>query len=351
MSRPKLSTVALTAAGFALGAAAEHQLIHKRFLYQLSNEDFGSLRGEPVSVTSDDGVQLHVEVDPADENLPENSDGLTVLFCHGYCLNQDTWHYQRKALRGRARLIFADQRSHGRSGRGDPALSDPDQLGRDVGRIIDELAPSSPLILVGHSMGGMTLMGLAANRPELFESGQVKGVVFMGTSAGGLDDWAFGLPMVVGNAMHRTTPVVMDAVVKQARMTEWMRHHDSDLAMMLSKRYSFGSDVDPAVVDFAADMIRDTPIDVVAEFLPGLEKHEKVQALDVISQAKIPVTVLVGNKDLMTPVAHNEFIVSRIPNVHFTVYPDTGHMLMLERPDEVTAEISDMIDRVRGRSA
>ena len=69
------------------------------------SEEFGSLRGDLHVVPAEDGTLLHVEIDEA-----PGSDALTVVFCHGYALNLDSWHYQRQAFRGRARLVFYDQR-------------------------------------------------------------------------------------------------------------------------------------------------------------------------------------------------------------------------------------------------
>ena len=42
----------------------------------------------------------------------------TVVFTHGFALNLDAWHFQRAALRGHYRLVFWDQRGHGRSATG-----------------------------------------------------------------------------------------------------------------------------------------------------------------------------------------------------------------------------------------
>ena len=97
---------------------------------------------------------------------------MTVVFSHGYCLGQDSWHFQRAALRGVVRTVYWDQRSHGRvrAGRGPGATGAPvtiDQLGRDLKAVLDAAAPEGPLVLVGHSMGGMTMMALADQFPEL----------------------------------------------------------------------------------------------------------------------------------------------------------------------------------------
>ena len=92
------------------------------------------------------------------------------MFVHGYTQEMAVWHYQRKALAADnpGRLVFYDQRSHGRSGRGAPERSTIDQLGRDLRVVLDEVAPTGPVVLVGHSMGGMTIMALADAWPELF---------------------------------------------------------------------------------------------------------------------------------------------------------------------------------------
>ena len=58
-----------------------------------------------------------------------------------------------------------------------------DQLGRDLKAVIDAAAPEGPLVLVGHSMGGMTVMALADQYPELIRD-RVVGVAFVGTSCG-----------------------------------------------------------------------------------------------------------------------------------------------------------------------
>ena len=95
----------------------------------------------------------------------------TIVFSHGYALSLDSWHFQRKALRGRYRLVFWDQRGHGRSATGPHGSATIDQIGRDLARVIEALAPDGPLVLVGHSMGGMTVMSLAEQDPACSRTG------------------------------------------------------------------------------------------------------------------------------------------------------------------------------------
>src|SRR3954453_8713192 len=106
------------------------------------------------TVHTDDGVDLHVEVD-------ENPDSqLTVVLAHGFTARLAEWELQREALRPRARLVLFDQRGHGRSGRARLTKATNDPPGRDLGEVLDATTPEGPVVLAGHSMGGMSVMAL-----------------------------------------------------------------------------------------------------------------------------------------------------------------------------------------------
>src|SRR5262249_59440907 len=100
-----------------------------------------------------------------------------------------TWHYQRLGLaemeHPSLRMVFYDHRGHGRSGRSPRERSTIDQLGDDLAVVLDEVVPTGPVALVGHSLGGMTIMALADRRPELF-GGRVVGVALGCASTGQL---------------------------------------------------------------------------------------------------------------------------------------------------------------------
>ena len=108
--RDLLVPAGIAALGIAAGLLAERIIVGRQVRYDAdAEEDFGALHGRTVTVMADDGVGLHVEID--DHRAPSVSDDLTVIFCHGYSLNQDSWHFQRRDLRPFARLVFADQRA------------------------------------------------------------------------------------------------------------------------------------------------------------------------------------------------------------------------------------------------
>lgn len=358
------AAIGVIAAGAAAGVALERMTVgrgmrRKARLALDSAGPYGALRGTPGRAVADDGTELYYEVDDVE---PEGGSAprrrrlfgrkaplpVTVVFSHGYCLSQDSWHFQRAALRGVVRTVHWDQRSHGRSGRGAAQTRDRvpvtiDQLGQDLKAVIDAAVPEGPIVLVGHSMGGMTMMALAAQYPELIRD-RVVATAFVGTSSGRLGEVNFGLPVAGVNAVRRILPGVLSALGRQAELVEKGRRATADLFAGIIKRYSFASrDIDPAVARFAERMIEGTPIDVVAEFYPAFTDHDKTEALACFRD--MPVLVLAGVDDLVTPSEHSEAIADLLPDAELVLVPDAGHLVMLEHPEVVTDRLADLLTR------
>lgn len=353
--------VGLAAAGVgaALGVAAERLAVGRPLLPPFGEppgdgEEYGSLHSRGRVVLADDATRLHVEVDepaPAEGSTGRRSRKQdrepTIVFSHGYALTMDSWHFQRKALRGAHRLVFWDQRGHGRSATGPPASATIDQVGSDLSDVIDAVAPSGPLILVGHSMGGMTVMSLAHRRPELFAD-RVIGVALVSTSAGGLNDIDFGLAGL-GQLVQRLAPTTVRVLTRTPRLVERGRRIISDLETVMVRRYSYASPVSSALVRFTAEMIASTRLEVISDFLPTFSNHDKREALATLEGR--PVLVIVGDKDLLTPVDHSAQIVERLPTAQHVVVPNGGHLLMLEHPAVVNAHLAELIARALGGAA
>ncbi|MET8684073.1 alpha/beta hydrolase [Streptomyces sp. NPDC004732] len=361
------AAIGVLAAGAAAGVAIERLTVgrgmrKKARLALDASGPYGSLRGMPGTAYADDGTELSYEVEEAEEaggggdQAPRrrrlfgrrSPAPVTVVFSHGYCLSQDSWHFQRAALRGVVRAVYWDQRSHARSARGVDQLEHDvpvsiDQLGRDLKAVIDAAAPEGPLVLVGHSMGGMTTMALADQFPELIRD-RVLGVALIGTSSGQLGEVNFGLPVAGMNAVRRVLPGLLRALGSQAELVERGRRATADLFAGVIKRYSFSrKDVDPAIARFAERMIEATPIDVVAEFYPAFAEHDKAEALKHF--AELPVLVLAGDQDLVTPSEHSEAIAHLLPDAELVLVPDAGHLVMLEHPEVVMDRLADLLVR------
>src|SRR4051812_10352552 len=152
---------------------------------------------ERTEATLPDGVRLHVEVSgPADAPL-------TVVLLHGWCLDRRTWHHQVTALRAahpQPRIITYDTRGHGRSGHTLLRSATLIQLGDDLAEVIRRYAPTGPVVLAGHSMGGMTIMEYAATHPDEFAD-RVAGLLFVSTTAEGHEHTRYGLPTQLATLM------------------------------------------------------------------------------------------------------------------------------------------------------
>ncbi len=337
------AAIGVLAAGAAAGVAIERLTVgrsvrRKARLALDATGPYGTLRGTPGRALADDGTALAYETEEA-----AGGADVTVVFSHGFCLSQDSWHYQRAALRGRVRAVYWDQRGHGRSARGPEEPVTIDRLGRDLKAVVDAAAPEGPLVLVGHSMGGMTVMALADRYPELIRD-RVVAVAFVGTSPGRLEEVSYGLPLAGVNAVRRVLPGMLRALGSQAELVEKGRRATADLFAGLVKKYSFASaDVDPAVVRFAERMIESVPVDVVADFYPAFGAHDKLAALAAFRG--LPALALAGEQDLVTPASHTEAIAAELPGSALLVVPDAGHLVMLERPGTVTDALTALLAR------
>ena len=353
----KVPALAGGAAGLVGAAAAAGIVVQRRTAVReraridpAMAAELGRLRSDRQSIVrTEDGIALHVEeFGPAEAEL-------TVLFVHGFTLNLHSFHFQLQALRAefgdRVRLVCYDQRSHGQSAQSDHRGCTIEQLGRDLFDVIDRHAPAGPLLLVGHSMGGMTLMALADQRPELFEdTGRVGSVALINTSSGDLRTITLGLPRALARWQAPLLPIVLRRAAKNAALVEKGRALGRDLAWVVTKRLSFADPaVDPAVVAFCARMIEATPVTVVANFYPSLIGHDGRLGLKNLRDCA--VLVLGADSDALTPARHSEQIAAELPAAQLIIAEQSGHLLMLEHPDLVNrpllalvaAELDEMI--------
>jgi pimeloyl-ACP methyl ester carboxylesterase len=300
----------------------------------------GALHSDPLTVLTDDGVGLHVEVE--DGGAPPTP---TIVFVPGFCLNMDAWHFQRADLRGGVRCVFYDQRGHGRSGRGEAARSTIEQLAADLRVVLDATSPGSPVVLVGHSLGGMVVMAYAAAHPEEFGD-RVVGTALISTSPGNLAEMTLGLPPGVVRRLWRLSHGVVDLVAKRPMLIARGIGADRDVGLWVTRKISFGrSDVDPEVVRFAGEILNSTPLDVFGEFFSEFDRHDQEAALPVFR--RVPTLILAGGKDVLTPVDHSRKMAAIVPDAELTIVPEAGHLVLLESPAEVNAALRRLLERVR----
>lgn len=312
-----------------------------------ADELLGQLQPDRVStVAADDGIPLAVQEVDSTEGEAE----LTVLLVHGFTLDSRGWHFQRRDLPAmsdpRVRLVLCDLRSHGGSGHSSKSGSTIDQLGRDLDAVLRATVRKGPVVLVGHSMGGMAVMALAAQRPELFRD-QVRGVGFIGTSSGGVG--ASGLPRSVlsrANPLTRGLGVLADL---QPGLVERTRRAGDRITWNLIRTLAFGDrSISPTVVDLMAEMIGSTSVEVITDFLETISTHSRAEALAALRHCA--VLVLSGDADRLTPYEpHAEAIAGELPDAELVRVAGAGHLVPLECPDLVTEHIAALVRKSYAR--
>jgi pimeloyl-ACP methyl ester carboxylesterase len=323
----------------------------------LVSEPFGRLPfDESLTVPTSHGLDLYVEiVEPADGvDLPVGfaPRGVTInaeptlVFVHGFCLDMGTFHFQRRDFTraGDYRMVFYDQPGHGRSGRLEHGEYTLAMLAQGLKDVLDATVTAGPVVLIGHSMGGMTIMALAETHPELFGS-LVQGVVFISTSAGKLDEVNFGMPDVLARFSRQLLPMITHTGRTTAGVIDAARRASSDLAWLLTRKYGFGTRrPDPALVSYVERMNGRTSTEVVARYLRALYEHAGQPALETLSGVR--VLAICGDHDSLTPLSHSEEIVRVLPKARLVVVPDAGHVALMERPDIVGEALDEFLDEI-----
>lgn len=324
------------AAGATAAALAQRRSVRRRRRESTSPDVFGTLRSDPVQVTATDGLRLHAEVDEPDRPTGEP----TVVFVHGYALNLDCWHFQREHFRGGRRLVFYDQRSHGRSERSEPDNATIEQLGEDLRSVVDQLVPEGPVVLVGHSMGGMTIMSLAEQYPDLFGE-RIVGIGLVSTTAGGLKTHRVLSPYLPDRVMREVTPRAMALLARAPGLVDGARRSGSDIGFLVTSKMAFGSEVPTPYVEFVDEMLRQTPFEVIAEFFPNFDRLDKFEVLHAFE--KVPTVIVCGTADVLTSIGHSRKMASRIHGAELVEVHGAGHMVILEKRDEVNAALERMM--------
>lgn len=336
-------------AALATGVVVERRVVGARRSGSAEADRLGSIRSAPVPVTCEDGVVLHAEVDevaPYAVSKRHRRPDVTLVFVHGFALNLNCWHFQREAFRGKHRMVFFDQRSHGHSERGDREHANIEQLGDDLARVLTELVPKGDVVLVGHSMGGMSIIAFAERHPMLFRR-RVSGVGLISTTAGNLKPhrtlgrW---IPDRVGLVM---APRVIAALAKAPELVDSARRSGSNIGFLVADMFAFGSkDVPAAEVEFLDEMLAGTSFEVLAEYFPNFSTLDKFEQLSAF--AEVPTTIICGTKDKLTSIGHSRKMAERMPDARLVECEGAGHMVIFESRAQVNAALEELVTAAAG---
>jgi len=292
---------------------------------------------ERTLLTLADGVTLCAETwGPADA-------AVTVVLLHGWCLHRRTWHNQIAALLrspNPPRVIAYDARGHGRSGAIRLGSATLGQLGDDLAEVLRRLAPRGPVVLAGHSMGGMTMMEYAHRHPVEFAE-RVAGLLFVSTTAEGTTHTQYGLPPRLA-ALMRAGETLGAGVL--AHSGAWRPHRALLPALRPALRWLlFGDDYEDAALRLTMRSVGRTTLRSIGGFRASIGEQQRLDTLARLGD--VPAAVLVGDRDRLTPPPCAEGIADALPGTELTVFPGAGHMLILERHAQVSAALVAIAER------
>jgi pimeloyl-ACP methyl ester carboxylesterase len=275
---------------------------------------------------SRDGTRLHVE-----EHGPEGAP--TVVLIHGWTCGIRFWAPVVHRLAADHRVIAYDQRGHGRSGVPAAEGYSTAALADDLSAVLEEtLAPGERAVLVGHSMGGMTIMA-AAHRPEV--RARTAAVLLASTGSGSLVTRSTLLPPRVRNRRVR------DAFHRLMLTSPAPLGPPSALTRAALKYGVLSRTATRDMVEATARVVHacgSRPRAAWGRVLAALEEGPGLEAIEA------PTAILVGTGDKLTPPVHAREMAARLRNpAGLTELPGLGHMTPTEDPDAVTRVIRDLV--------
>jgi pimeloyl-ACP methyl ester carboxylesterase len=336
----------VTAVATIVGASARRSMIQRATLLEdpYADEDFERIDDDRAyMVTTPDGVPLAVrEAGPVDAQV-------TMVFVHGFCLRMGAFHFQRTRLPDRlgspVRMVFYDQRGHGRSGDGAPETYTLTQLGEDLESVLRAVAPRGVVLLVGHSMGGMTVLSHARQFPDQYGS-RIVGAAIISSAAEGVTRSPLG--EILKNP-------ALEAVRFTARSAPKLMHRGRNVSRSLIGpilRAASYSDlqVSRSLDAFSQRMMNGTPIATMVGFLEALQKHDETAGLWTL--LKVPTLIACGDHDLLTPDEYSRKMAASLPRSELVIVTGASHLALLDKPEAINDGLVRLVHRaVPGKTA
>jgi len=230
-----------------------------------------------------------------------------VVFCHGSGGNHRHWNLQVKRLENSTRPVSLDLPGHGNS-TGNPMEKIEDY--REVIReFVNELS-LPPFFLAGHSMGGAIALDYARLYP-----GKLLGIILAGTGA-----------------RLRVDPALLETF-RQGEI-------NPELTGLLYSRNAPSS-----LLEQSKKELEQTPPHLFAADFTACDNFDLMHEL---RQIEVPALIISAEEDQFTPVKYGKYLHENLKHSQFTVIPGAGHMMMLEKFEEVSRAIEQFISGTAG---
>ncbi|MFN2555932.1 MAG: alpha/beta fold hydrolase [Nitriliruptorales bacterium] len=333
--RVGLSCAAATA-GTVTGLVAERLLMRRRHERKGSAAQIGDIAGDATVLAGPGGVRLQVETYGPEGGGDEAA--TEIVLVHAFAQTARAWHEQVIGLRDRHRLVTYDQPGHGRSSAPTSAEFSLDLLADALATVVERATQPGRgrLVLVGHSLGGMTALGFARRHEALFGE-RVGALLLLSTTARTESQNA-----ALGLGLRLLVPLQTAAgdffAVRGQRLARVYRG-PSDLSFALTRGIGLVRGADPRYVELTERLVLDTELATILKLLPVvLEMNEE----ETLAKINVPTVIVVGSDDRLTPVRDARHMARSNPDVRLVEIPGVGHMTPLETHGVVNRLIREL---------
>jgi pimeloyl-ACP methyl ester carboxylesterase len=293
--------------------------------------------GEPLETP--DGARLHVETDGPQE-------APVLVFVHGWGLDGGIWWEARRMLSERFEVVTYDLAGLGKSTQPADGQYSLERFADDLMAVVSR-AGRRKVILVGHSIGGMTVLTLCRRHPETLGR-QVAGIVLENTTH--IDP---SRTTVLGKVLYAMKPILWPLTYLEIWLQPlvWLMNWQSYLsgsAHVAIRFGGFGTAPTKAQLEQMARQVSRNPPAVQAK---GNLAMMRWGVTDDLSEMRIPALVFIGGRDIVTRPSAGETIVSRMPEARAQRMARAGHMGPLELAQDYNAAIAAFADEVFLRGA
>ena len=235
--------------------------------------------------------------------------GSPVIFCHGSGGGHHHWLYQLKSLRNPVNPLAVDLPGHGRS-EGDALHSVAAY--RDWLHDFSQATGIKKFIPAGHSLGGAIALDYAIHYPD-----HTSGLILVGTGS-----------------RLRVLPAFLDSL-REGTVPP-------DLADLL-----YSQEADEELLVKGREEVAACAASVYYADLSACDRFDISSELPRIS---VPALIICGTDDRLTPVKYSRFLADNIPWSRIEIIEGAGHMVMLEKPDQVNNAISAYVEELNADS-
>ena len=281
------------------------------------------------------GASLYVETHGA-------PDAPVIVMTHGWGLDSTIWHYAKQDLASKFRLVLWDLPGMGRSRLAKDGAVSLERFARDLLSVIERAGPA-PVLLVGHSIGGMTIQTLARDHPTLFAS-RVAGVVLVNTTyTNPLKTMALS---GLAQALRRPVLEPMMRLAVWLQPLAWLSAWQSYLSgsAHLANRIGFGRAVTASQLEQTTLLTTRNPPGALAKGNLAMFRWDATAALPGLA---CPALVIGGDLDIVTKLEASSTIAAKAPGAELKVVEGVNHMGFLERSDLYNRAIADFASAVQ----